>query len=76
MRIIYEMTDTDDKDLDDMWRFIESILVPYGLMPKREDLDRDEVLNMYFGLRDADELFRTLAQIAILKKDVDALKGQ
>lgn len=66
----------DDTELKDTWKFIECILVPYGLMPEKKNLGRDEVLKIYFELRDTDELFRTLEQIVILKKDVDALKDQ
>lgn len=55
----------------DMWDFIEKILLPYGDMPDKTKLSYDQVFELYSMIKDADELFRMLAQIAILKKAID-----
>ena len=63
----------DIRTLDDMWRFIENILVPYGLMPKKTDLTDEQVTRLYSELVSVDSIFRELEQVLILKKETDDL---
>ncbi|MHB8603415.1 MAG: hypothetical protein ACYC6W_12460 [Nitrosotalea sp.] len=60
--------------LDDMWKFIERILIPYGLMPRKTDLSDEQVIKLYSELVSIDMLFRELEQVAILQKEVDIMK--
>jgi hypothetical protein len=63
------------KTLEEMWKFIEDVLSPYDLVPKRDSMTNDQILTLYSELSEADELFRQLAQIAILKKEIDKSKA-
>lgn len=56
--------------LEDMWKFIESVLVPYGLMPEKTNMSDEQVMELYVQLLTADMLFRELEQVALLKKDL------
>jgi hypothetical protein len=51
-----------------MWKFIENILVPYGLMPNKVDLTNEQIMKLYSELVITDVLFRELEQIEILKR--------
>ena len=57
--------------IDEMWDFIEKILLPYDDMPDKTKFSDDQVFKLYSMIREADEMFRMLAQIAILKKAID-----
>lgn len=57
--------------IDDMWVFIEKILLPYDDMPDRTKLNDDQIFELYSMIKEADELFRMLAKIAILKQAID-----
>ena len=63
----------DIRTLDDMWRFIENILVPYGLMPKKADLTDEQVTQLYSELVSVDLIFTELEQVLILKRGMDDL---
>ena len=62
------------RTLEDMWEFIESILIPYGLMPRKTDVSDEQIIKLYSELASIDMLFRELEQVAILKKEVDIMK--
>ncbi|MDE1767695.1 MAG: hypothetical protein KGI27_15700, partial [Thaumarchaeota archaeon] len=51
--------------LDDMWEFIDSILIPLGLMPEKANLTEEQVIKLYDELVAADMQFKELEQIAV-----------
>jgi hypothetical protein len=57
--------------IDEMWNFIEKILLPYDDMPDKTKMRDDQVFELYSMIKEADEMFRMLVQIAILKKAID-----
>jgi len=61
---------------DEMWQYIEKMLLPYDLVPTKEGLTHSQISDLYSNLMEVDELFRPLARIAILKKEVDRLKQE
>ena len=67
------MTDTDDKDLDDMWQFIDNIMRPNELVPDKTILTYEQVFSVYSKLVEIDEMFKEIAQVAILKKELNKL---
>ena len=64
----------DTLTIDDMWEFIASILIPFGLMFEKADLAEEQVVKLYTELVAVDMLFKELEQIAVLKKDLDGFK--
>ena len=69
-----ENMNENTRTLEDMWKFIESILIPYGLMPSKTDVSDEQVIKLYSELASIDMLFRELEQVAILQKEVDVMK--
>ncbi len=63
----------DVRTLDEMWRFIENILVPYGLMPKKTSLTDEQVAKLCSELVSTDLIFKELEQVLVLKKGADDL---
>lgn len=59
--------------LDEMWSFIEKILLPYDDLPDKTKLNENQVFELYIMIKEADELFRMLSQIAVLKHAIDDL---
>ena len=57
--------------VDEMWDFIEKILLPYDDMPDKTKMGYDRVFELYSMIKDADEMFSMLAHIAKLKKAID-----
>lgn len=57
-----------------MLEFIESILIPFGVMPEKTNLTEEQIVKLYAELVAVDILFKELEQIAVLKKDLDDLK--
>jgi len=57
--------------IDEMWNFIEKILLPYDDMPDKTKMNYDQVFKLYSMIKEADEVFHMLAQIAKLKKAID-----
>ena len=63
----------DKPSIDEMWNFIEKILLPYDDMPDKTKLSDDQVFELYSMIKEADEIFRMLAQISILKKAINGM---
>ncbi|HXX05977.1 MAG TPA: hypothetical protein VEJ68_04060 [Candidatus Bathyarchaeia archaeon] len=61
----------DKPSVDEMWAFIEKILLPYDDVPDRTRMNEDKIFELYSMIKDADELFRMLAKIATLKKAIE-----
>jgi hypothetical protein len=61
--------------LDEMWKFIDSMICPNGLVPDKTSLTYEQVFAIYSKLSDIDEMFKEIAQIKILEKAVEEEKN-
>jgi len=57
--------------MDEMWALVEKILGPYNDIPDKTKMNDDQIFELYSMIKEADEMFRMLAQIAILKKSIN-----
>ena len=62
--------------LDEMWKFIEGLMRPIELVPDRSILTYDQVFVIYSKLADIDEMLKEIAQISILRKELNKEKSQ
>lgn len=62
--------------LDEMWKFIDGLMRPNELVPDRSILEYDQVFAIYSKLTDIDEMFKEIAQISILRKELNKEKSQ
>lgn len=56
-----------------MWSLIEEVLSHLDGIPDKTKMNEKQVLELYNIVKEADEMFRMLAQIAKLKKAIDEL---
>lgn len=56
-----------------MWSLIEEVLTPWNSVPDKTKMSDEQVLKLYYIIKEADEMFRMLAQIAKLKKAIEEL---
>jgi len=70
----HDLIEGRKRTLEEMWKFIEDVLSPYHLVPKKDTLTDDQIITLYLELSQVDELFRQLKQISILKKEIDKSK--
>ena len=56
-----------------MWSLIEEVLTPLNSVPDKTKMSDEQVLKLYYIIKEADEMFRMLAQIAKLKKAIEEL---
>ncbi|MBI1828304.1 MAG: hypothetical protein HY222_03795 [Thaumarchaeota archaeon] len=56
--------------LGEMWKFIDGIMSPNKLVPNKSILTYEQVFSIYSKLYEIDEIFREVAQINILKKEL------
>ena len=56
-----------------MWSLIEEVLTPLDSVPDKTKMSEDQVLKLYHIIKEANEMFRMLAQIIELKKAIDKL---
>ena len=64
----------DEKiSVDQMWSLIEEVLTPWYSVPDKTKMSDDQVLKLYHIIKEADDMFRMLAQIAELKKAIEKL---
>ncbi|HEV2192388.1 MAG TPA: hypothetical protein VGR54_02080 [Nitrosopumilaceae archaeon] len=56
-----------------MWSVIEEVLTPWDSVPDKTKMNDEQVLKLYYIIKEADEMFRMLAQIAELRKAIDEL---
>lgn len=61
--------------MDEMWKCIDNIIRPNELVPDKTILTDEQVFSVYSKLVEIDELFKEIAQIAILKKGLDELNN-
>lgn len=62
--------------LDEMWKFIEGLMRPSELVPDRSILTYDQVFVIYSKLAYIDEMLKEVAQINILRKELNKEKSQ
>lgn len=62
--------------LDEMWKFIDGLMRPNELVPDRTILTYEQVFTIYSKLADIDEMFKEIAQIRILRKELNKEKSQ
>lgn len=56
--------------LDKMWKFIDEIMHPNELVPDKSSLTYEQVFSIYSKLYEIDRIFREIAQINMLKKEL------
>ena len=59
--------------LDEMWKFIDDLTRPNGLVQDRKILSYDDVFAIYSKLVEYDQVFRELLQIRLLQKETEKL---
>ena len=64
----------DEKiSVDQMWSLIEEVLTPWYNVPDKTKMSDEQVLKLYHIIKEADDMFRMLAQIVELKKAIEKL---
>ena len=56
-----------------MWSFIQERLTARGSVPDKASMDYNQVREIYAILQAEERLFREMAQIAFLKKELNAM---
>jgi len=56
-----------------MWSLIEEVLAPWDSVPDKTKMSEEQVLKLYHIIKEANDMFRMLTQIAVLKKAIDEL---
>ena len=69
----FKMVAKDKPFLDEMWQFIDNIMCPNELVPDKTILTYEQVFSVYSKLVEIDEMFKEIAQVAILKKELNKL---
>ena len=59
--------------VEKLWKIIETLLLLHPDMPDKTVMNYDQVLELCIILKEGDEMFRDLEQIAILKNGIDNL---
>lgn len=59
-----------DIPVEKLWKIAEVLLMPYHVVPDKT-LDYEHLLELCILLKEADELFGNLAQVALLKNELD-----
>ncbi|HET7336739.1 MAG TPA: hypothetical protein VFJ23_02480 [Candidatus Nitrosotalea sp.] len=62
--------------LDEMWKFIEGLMRPSEIVLDRSIFTYDQVFVIYSKLADIDEMLKEIAQISILRKELNKEKSQ
>ena len=57
------------QSLDEMWKFIDKIMLPNKLVPNKSILTYEQVFSIYSKLYQIEEMFKEVAQMNILKKE-------
>ena len=56
-----------------MWSLIKEVLTPWDIVPDKTKMSDEQILKLYHTINEASEMFKMLAQIAVLKKAIDEL---
>lgn len=67
----FKMITGSKPPLDEMWKFIDSIICHNERIPDKTILTYEQVFSVYSKLVEIDGMFKEIAQIAILKKELD-----
>ena len=59
--------------VEKLWEIIEVLLLLHPDMPDKTVMNYEQVLELCIILKEGDEMFRDLEQIAILKNGIDSL---
>ncbi len=59
-----------------MWKFIDKLMYPNELVPDRSTLTYEQVFSIYTKMAEIDEMFKEIAQINILKKELNKEKSK
>ncbi|HEX5457522.1 MAG TPA: hypothetical protein VFX64_03955 [Candidatus Nitrosotalea sp.] len=62
--------------LENMWEFIDKLMYPNELVPDRSSLTYEQVFTIYSKMTEIDEMFKEIAQINILKKELNKEKSK
>lgn len=57
--------------VEDLWVVIEELLLPHDNAFDKKSMNYAEVLELAVVLKSADEIFKNLEQIAVMKKELD-----
>ena len=60
--------------VDELWVIIEELLLPHPNAFDKKSMIYAEVLELAVVLKSADEVFKNLEQIAIMKNELDNIK--
>jgi hypothetical protein len=62
--------------VEEMWAHVGKILAPMGHMPDKASIDDRQLQELYSSLTAADRTFKDLVQIAIFKKEINAISNE
>ncbi|MHB8602752.1 MAG: hypothetical protein ACYC6W_03495 [Nitrosotalea sp.] len=57
--------------IEKLWEIIEELLLLYHDVPDKTSMSYEQVLELCLILKEGDEMFRDLEQIAILRSGID-----
>lgn len=61
--------------IEKLWETIEELLSSHHDVPDKADMDYEQVLELCVILKEIDETFRNLEQVAILKSELDKISN-
>ena len=62
--------------VEELWVIIEELLLPHPNAFDKKSMSHAEVLELAVVLKSADEIFKNLEQIAIMKDEVDGTNNK
>lgn len=62
--------------VEDLWVIIEELLLPHDNAFEKKSMSYAEVLELAVVLKSADEIFKNLEQIAMMKDEVDSTNNK
>ena len=62
--------------LENMWKFIDKIIRPNELILDRTNFTYEQVFSIYSKMTEIDEMFKEIAQINILRKELNKEKSK
>lgn len=62
--------------VEDLWVIIEELLLPHPNVFDKKSMRYEEVLELAVVLKSADEIFKNLEQIALMKDEVDGASNK
>ena len=60
--------------VEQLWVIIEELIAPHPNAFDKKSMKYDEILELAVVLKSADEIFKNLEQIAIMKNELDNIK--